>query len=232
MYTGNTLGVAARPSLRRRLRHGLRSLSTFPSTAARRTASRSTGSPPRTGCSTCTSRTARRRLCFGVAATIVGTIDDEVINGTAGNDVIVAGDGNDTINGLGGNDRICGGAGNDTINGGAGDDFVLGDQGADIIRGETATTPSSATPAVASNNDASDTISGGAGNDFVDGWFGDDVLNGGPGNDHPGRRRHRPGHVRARPPVDASLATTRRPVTATTPSSASRTWPVLLSTTC
>jgi Ca2+-binding RTX toxin-like protein len=121
--------------------------------------------------------------CFGVPATIVGTINGEVINGTAGNDVIVAGDGNDTVNSLGGNDRICGGRGDDTLTTGTGDDFVLGDQGSDLIRGEDGNDTLVGNPGGGSNDDANDTIVGGTGNDFLDGWFGNDVLAGGPGND-------------------------------------------------
>ena len=119
-----------------------------------------------------------------MAATIVGTINNDVINGTAGNDVIVAGDGNDTINGLGrqrpdlrrrpattsstaaparlscfgdpGRGPILGDADNDTLVGNAG--------GGDL-------------------NDVGDVLHGGTGNDFLDGWVGNDILDGGLGND-------------------------------------------------
>jgi Ca2+-binding RTX toxin-like protein len=46
-------------------------------------------------------------MCFGQAATIVGTNGRDVINGTAGPDVIVARDGRDEVHARGGNDR-CG----------------------------------------------------------------------------------------------------------------------------
>ncbi|GCD90905.1 calcium-binding protein [Nocardioides sp. LS1] len=100
-------------------------------------------------------------MCFGSAATIVGTGASETINGTPGPDVIVGGDGNDTINGLGGDDRICDPSGSNNVNllrGGPGDDRLLG----------------------------SASLHGGAGNDVlvVAGTVGSTVLvDGGTGND-------------------------------------------------
>jgi Ca2+-binding RTX toxin-like protein len=121
--------------------------------------------------------------CFGVPATMVGTVNNDVINGTPGNDVIVAGDGNDTINGNGGNDRVCAGNGNDTVNGGTGADFVLGDPGADTIRGDADNDTLVGNAGGGDLNDVGDVIVGGTGDDFVDGWAGNDALEGGPGND-------------------------------------------------
>ena len=65
---------------------------------------------------------AAAQTCNGLAATIVGTEDDDELRGTTGDDVIV---------GLGGNDRILGGDGNDTICGGDGDDDLYGEGGND-----------------------------------------------------------------------------------------------------
>ena len=96
--------------------------------------------------------------CGGVAATIVGSINGEVINGTAGADVIVTGAGNDTVNAGQGNDRICGDAGDDTINGGGGDDFVLGGSGADTITGAFGNDTLVGNPGGGSNDDLGDTI--------------------------------------------------------------------------
>jgi Ca2+-binding RTX toxin-like protein len=115
-------------------------------------------------------------MCFGLAATKVGTAGADTINGTAGDDVIVGLGGNDTINGLGGNDRICGNDGNDVIRPGAGNDRVRGGGGWDIILG----------------GDGADTLQGGAGadvvygeggNDRLFGQAGADNLDGGPGTD-------------------------------------------------
>jgi Ca2+-binding RTX toxin-like protein len=52
-------------------------------------------------------------------------VQDQVLNGTAGNDTLVGGAGNDTLNGN---------AGNDTLDGGAGDDVLSGGSGADVYR--------------------------------------------------------------------------------------------------
>jgi Ca2+-binding RTX toxin-like protein len=109
--------------------------------------------------------TTQIETCWGVEATIVGTIGSDVLNGTAGPDVIVAGDGDDTINGLDGDDLICGGNGGDVINGGDGDDALYG-----FTEGH-------------GPSDAGDAINGDAGDDFINGGSGDDALSGGPGND-------------------------------------------------
>ncbi|MBA3265487.1 MAG: hypothetical protein H0T14_03825 [Nocardioidaceae bacterium] len=83
-------------------------------------------------------------LCFGQAATIVGTSGDDELIGTPGADVIVGLGGFDTIDGLAGSDRICGGGdvdamfgglGLDRMNGGVGNDLFTGGPGADRIIG-------------------------------------------------------------------------------------------------
>ncbi|MCR6689670.1 S8 family serine peptidase [Cellulomonas sp.] len=122
-------------------------------------------------------------LCFGVAATLVGTPGADVLTGTAGDDVVVAGAGDDRIRGLAGNDRICGDAGDDTVLGGDGTDLVLGGSGADTIRGEAGDDTLVGNPGSGSTDDVGDLIEGGPGNDFLDGWTGDDTLAGGPGDD-------------------------------------------------
>jgi Subtilase family/RTX calcium-binding nonapeptide repeat (4 copies) len=183
VYTGNTLGTLTTVAADDDSGTGLRSLVTFPVNGGTTYRIKVDGFAAQNGLLNLHVQNGPPPACFGVPATIVGTINGEVINGTAGNDVIVAGDGNDTVNSLGGNDRICGGRGDDTINTGTGDDFVLGDQGSDVIRGEDGNDTLVGNPGGGSNDDANDTISGGTGNDFLDGWFGNDVLAGGPGND-------------------------------------------------
>jgi Ca2+-binding RTX toxin-like protein len=114
--------------------------------------------------------------CMGMPATIVGTEQNDVLNGTSGADVIVGLRGNDVINGLGGNDIICGGLGLDSIDGGDGDDKLLGGNENDLIDG-------------AAGNDLIwggtgwDRLIGGLGNDTVRGGIGNDRLFGGDGND-------------------------------------------------
>jgi Ca2+-binding RTX toxin-like protein len=96
--------------------------------------------------------------CRGLTATIVGTAQNNVINGTGGADVIVALAGADTVNGRAGDDVICGGDGPDVIDGGDGRDWIDG----------------GASP---------DDLSGGSGDDFIDGGLQLDSIRGGDGRD-------------------------------------------------
>jgi len=96
--------------------------------------------------------------CNGQPATIVGTIADDWLFGTWGDDVIVA---------LGGDDRVYGSVGNDTVCAGDGDDTVFGSWGADTITGEA----------------GNDQLYGGFGGDVLDGAAGVDTANGGWGTD-------------------------------------------------
>lgn len=106
--------------------------------------------------------------CEGVAATIVGTPGDDLLNGTAGADIIVGLGGNDTINGKGGNDIICGGSGNDIIKGDSGSDLLKGDDGMDSLLGGS----------------GNDILKGGQGDNLLEGGSGHDQLWGGPGVDN------------------------------------------------
>jgi beta-glucosidase len=105
--------------------------------------------------------------CNGQTPTILGTPDDDVIDGTNQADVIYASGGNDVINGLNGDDVICGGSGDDEILGGNGNDLILGQTGSDTISGENGI----------------DVIDGGSGEDVINGDNGDDVLEGGTHDD-------------------------------------------------
>lgn len=82
--------------------------------------------------------------CFGREPTIVGTADDDYLEGTSGHDVIQALAGNDYIEGYGGNDLICGHTGDDDVagihghdklSGGKGDDDLIPGRGNDVLRG-------------------------------------------------------------------------------------------------
>jgi hypothetical protein len=99
--------------------------------------------------------------------TIVGTGDNDILNGTSGADIILGGNGDDTIKGFGGNDFICGGSGNDILLGGLGDDTISGGSGDDNI----------------SAGEGDDEISGGTGWDNLNGGRGMDSVFGGVGND-------------------------------------------------
>jgi Ca2+-binding RTX toxin-like protein len=116
---------------------------------------------------------------------IQGTMGDDMLTGTNLTDLIFGQDGNDVIHGgnasdciFGGanNDRIygenlddllVGGSGDDTLYGGADEDRLFGNSGADLLFGEA----------------GHDTLDGGSGNDQLDGGAGSDTLNGGVGVD-------------------------------------------------
>jgi len=114
--------------------------------------------------------------CNGLAATIVGTENGELIIGTTGDDVIAGRGGNDFIRGRGGNDVICGDSGDDVILGNGGDDLLFGNGGDDTIKGGPGVD-------VLSGNDGSDVLFGGADNDVLNGDDGLDRLFGGDGED-------------------------------------------------
>lgn len=99
---------------------------------------------------------------------IVGFGGDDRINGSNGKDCLIGGEGNDRMDGDNNEDLIFGGDGNDRINGGNGDDRIDGGIGNDDIDG----------------GNGSDEITAGEGDDIVDGGNGNDVVNGGAGDDN------------------------------------------------
>jgi Ca2+-binding RTX toxin-like protein len=116
-----------------------------------------------------------RLMCFGKAATVVGTAGPDYLQ--EGPDDVVIGLGGDDIL-LGG--TVCGGVGNDSLSGfWRVSSHLDGGVGDDIIRGEVG---------------PSDVLLGGAGNDYLsdsgdtdyeDSYDpGTDVMKGGPGDDH------------------------------------------------
>ncbi len=119
-------------------------------------------------------------MCFGKRATIVATIDDELITGTPGPDVIVGGDSGEEIDGRGGNDTICSRGGDDTVRGSAGNDRIYGGRGKDLLLGGTGADS-------LYGQSGKDRMGGGAGSDRVDGGSGNDLLDdqklGGAGKD-------------------------------------------------
>ncbi|MDO9442132.1 MAG: peroxidase family protein [Beijerinckiaceae bacterium] len=106
----------------------------------------------------------------------VGTVNADVLVGSAlaedfvafaGDDVVTAGAGDDTVLAGEGADFVRAGAGRDMVFAGAGDDMVYADDGADMVYGEA----------------GHDRVFAGAGNDLVDAGAGDDTVFGGAGND-------------------------------------------------
>ncbi|WP_307120417.1 Calx-beta domain-containing protein [Sphingomonas kyeonggiensis] len=88
----------------------------------------------------------------------IGTINNDTLNGTSGEDTLWGGLGNDTLNGQAGHDLLDGSLGNDVLNGGDGNDTLYGGLGKDQLHGD-------------------------AGNDALYGGLGKDDLWGGAGSD-------------------------------------------------
>ena len=131
-------------------------------------------------------------------AIIRGTVNDDNLSGTGGNDIIEGDAGNDVLRGLGGNDQLFGqdgddrledGSGDDDAFGGAGDDyFVVGTGQNDYDGGEGSDTLdySAYSTAISLNLETESTAGGGSGNaasndTFTDienviGGFGSDTL--------------------------------------------------------
>ncbi|MCP9481908.1 M10 family metallopeptidase C-terminal domain-containing protein [Shimia sp. CNT1-13L.2] len=94
------------------------------------------------------------------ADTVVGSADDNILDGRSGNDSLLGGGGNDTLLGDNGFDTLKGGGGHDLIQGGENSDLLLGGGGNDTIFGGA----------------HHDTIEGGGGADVIDGGAGDNAL--------------------------------------------------------
>ncbi|KPK08653.1 MAG: hypothetical protein AMJ64_02875 [Betaproteobacteria bacterium SG8_39] len=90
-------------------------------------------------------------LHLGKHAILVGTHDDNLLQGNEQSNFIIGLKGDDTLFGYGGNDRLKGGKGDDTLYGGEGNDKLNGGKGNDVLEG-------------------------GAGNDKLDGGKGDDIA--------------------------------------------------------
>jgi 2',3'-cyclic-nucleotide 2'-phosphodiesterase (5'-nucleotidase family)/Ca2+-binding RTX toxin-like protein len=143
---------------------------------------------------------------------VVGTNDDDDLNGTAGKETIYGRNGDDVIHAMGGNDRLIGGEGADTMLGGTGNDIYVVDNGGDEVT-EAADEGidrviSSITYLLGSNverlaltgtsaidgfgnelanvivgNEAANVLNGGVGNDVLSGLGGEDTLIGGDDDD-------------------------------------------------
>jgi hypothetical protein len=116
---------------------------------------------------------------------LVGSPDDDRLDGGAGNDVLSGqggddkllgrdgndqlwgDDGADALYGSNGEDRLYGEDGNDAMRGGAGDDRFFGGSGNDVLLGD----------------DGADSLYGGAGDDRLSGGAGNDLLRSDAGQD-------------------------------------------------
>lgn len=98
---------------------------------------------------------------------IIGSSDNERINGNAGLDTIFGGPGEDILLGGRDSDRLFGEQSNDIINGNRGRDLVVGGEDNDLVRG----------------GQDEDVLIGSAGNDTLIGDFGQDLLFGGADQD-------------------------------------------------
>jgi Ca2+-binding RTX toxin-like protein len=99
--------------------------------------------------------------------TIMGTEDDDQIDGFTTADRILGLGGNDVLFGDSGDDVIDGGNDNDQLIGASGDDELLGGNGNDLLYGDS----------------GNDILNGGAGDDFMDGGEGNDSLEDSDGGD-------------------------------------------------
>ena len=68
----------------------------------------------------------------GTFENAIGTMYDDVLTGSAGNNKLVGDLGNDLLSGGAGNDILLGGAGDDVLNGGSGSDTIAGGAGLDM----------------------------------------------------------------------------------------------------
>lgn len=99
--------------------------------------------------------------------TLFGTTGDDVLSGGWVHDKLYGGLGNDVLGGGAHNDELYGGPGDDELDGGSSQDLLDGGEGEDKLRGGS----------------GYDTLIGGSGNDYLDGGGQDDALDGGLGND-------------------------------------------------
>jgi Ca2+-binding RTX toxin-like protein len=93
---------------------------------------------------------------------IVGTREDDVLNGGREDDILNAGRGDDILNAGRGDDILNAGRGDDILNAGRGDDILNAGRGDDILN--------------AGRGD--DILNGGRGDDILNAGRGDDILNG------------------------------------------------------
>jgi Ca2+-binding RTX toxin-like protein len=102
--------------------------------------------------------------------------DNEILEGTNGDDVLFGNQNDNTFWGRSGDDRIEGANGNDILEGSAGADRLSGEGGDDVIKGQDGDD-------VAFGGNGRDTITGGDGVDRLHGEAGEDEIEGQRNND-------------------------------------------------
>ncbi len=132
-------------------------------------------------------------LVINIDAEVVGTLNDDILLGSARSDRMFGGDGWDVISGLDDDDILYGNAGLDTLDGGDDDDILYGGKDDDLLRGgdgdDALFGGLNSDPAYVLRDgvvvllDGRDTLSGGAGNDLIYGNQGDDLIDGGGDDD-------------------------------------------------
>ncbi len=129
-------------------------------------------------------RAERLPVCPPGLNVIVGTDNNDTLNGTEGPDCIIGLAGNDTVNGLQGDDVLFGGRGSDVLHGHVGADSVFGGTCNDTLYGAHADAAVvDETTDTLVGGPGTDKLYGGAGDDDLDGETGNDTLYGGPGAD-------------------------------------------------
>ena len=111
------------------------------------------------------------------AFTVVGTDNNDVLEGLGYGDLFYGGSGNDSLFGNGGIDHLHGGAGADELRGGEDNDHLYGGEDADRLFGDAGNDR-------LEGGDGNDILSGGEGNDLLFGGDGVDTLFGGNGDDY------------------------------------------------
>lgn len=104
----------------------------------------------------------------------LGTINDDVVSGQAGNNLMFGQQGNDMLVGNTANDVLLGGAGNDVLMGANGRDTLVGGDGNDQLFGGTG-------DSLLVGGTGDDVLLGGIGNNTLIGGDGVDTLTGGTG---------------------------------------------------
>lgn len=136
---------------------------------------------------------ADTQVTVDVDATVVGTVDDDILTGSPDEDRMFGGDGWDVLSGLAEDDVLYGNTGLDTLDGGEDDDRLYGGQDDDLLRGgdgdDSLFGGQNSEPVYVLRDgvltllDGRDTLSGGAGDDLIYGNQGDDLLAGGADDD-------------------------------------------------